>query len=250
MKRKFILSTVTLVLFVAIGFQSCDDDDGYSLGDFWVDIATVETDDNSSAYWFILDDGTTLWPAASDIQYLPKQGQRIILNYSILSNQKNEFDHYIKINYIWDILTKKTIVLTATNADSIGNDPVKINDMWIGNHYLNVNFLFNYGGIRPHAINLVENSLIPDPQDGKIHLEFRHNAYGSTNNRLYNGLVCFDLKSYQNSSTDSVTFAIKVLDWNTRDDVTYDIVYKYGVNSTENATKSKNTSIGSSFEFY
>ena len=81
MKRKFILSTVTLVLFVAIGFQSCDDDDGYSLGDFWVDIATVETDDNSSAYWFILDDGTTLWPAASDIQYLPKQGQRIILNY-------------------------------------------------------------------------------------------------------------------------------------------------------------------------
>lgn len=250
MKRKFILSTITLAMFVAIGFQSCDDNDGYSLGDFWVDIATVETDDNSSAYWFILDDGTTLWPAASDIQYLPKQGQRIILNYSILSNQKNEFDHYIKINYIWDILTKKTIVLTATNADSIGNDPVKINDMWIGNHYLNVDFLFNYGGIRPHAINLVENSLIPDPQDGKIHLEFRHNAYGSTNNRLYNGLVCFDLKPYQNSSTDSVTFAIKVLDWNTRDDVTYDIVYKYGVNSTENATKSKNTSIGSSFEFY
>ncbi len=250
MKRKFILSTIILAMFVAIGFQSCDDNDGYSLGDFWVDIATVETDDNSSAYWFILDDGTTLWPAASDIQYLPKQGQRIILNYSILSNQKNEFDHYIKINYIWDILTKKTIVLTATNADSIGNDPVKINDMWIGNHYLNVDFLFNYGGIRPHAINLVENSLIPDPQDGKIHLEFRHNAYGSTNNRLYNGLVCFDLKPYQNSSTDSVTFAIKVLDWNTRDDVTYDIVYKYGVNSTENATKSKNTSIGSSFEFY
>ena len=250
MKRKFILGTITLAMFVAIGLQSCDESDDYSLGDFWVDIATVETDDNSSAYWFILDDGTTLWPAASDIQYLPKQGQRIILNYSILSNQKNEFDHYIKINYIWDILTKKTIVLTATNADSIGNDPVKINDMWIGNHYLNVDFLFNYGGIRPHAINLVENSLIPDPQDGKIHLEFRHNAYGSTNNRLYNGLVCFDLKPYQNSSTDSVTFAIKVLDWNTRDDVTYDIVYKYGVNSTENATKSKNTSIGSSFEFY
>ncbi len=250
MKRKFILSTIILAMFVAIGFQSCEDNDGYSLGDFWVDIATVETDDNSSAYWFILDDGTTLWPAASDIQYLPKQGQRIILNYSILSDQKNEFDHYIKINYIWDILTKKTIVLTATNADSIGNDPVKINDMWIGNHYLNVDFLFNYGGIRPHAINLVENSLIPDPQDGKIHLEFRHNAYGSTNNRLYNGLVCFDLKPYQNSSTDSVTFAIKVLDWNTRDDVTYDIVYKYGVNSTENTTKSKNTSIGSSFEFY
>lgn len=250
MKRKFILSAITLAMFVAIGFQSCDDNNGYSLGDFWVDIATVETDDNSSAYWFILDDGTTLWPAASDIQYLPKQGQRIILNYSILSNQKNEFDHYIKINYIWDILTKKTIVLTATNVDSIGNDPVKINDMWIGNHYLNVDFLFNYGGIRPHAINLVENSLIPDPQDGKIHLEFRHNAYGSTNNRLYNGLVCFDLKPYQNSSTDSVTFAIKVLDWNTRDDVTYDIVYKYGVNSTENATKSKNTSIGSSFKFY
>lgn len=250
MKRKFILGTITLAMFVAIGLQSCDDSDDYSLGDFWVDIATIETDNNSSAYWFILDDGTTLWPAASDIQYLPEKGQRIILNYSILSDQKDGFDHYIRINYIWNILTKKTIVLTATNADSIGNDPVKINDMWIGNHYLNVDFSFNYGGIRPHAINLVENSLIPDPQDGKIHLEFRHNAYGSTSNRLYDGLVCFDLKPYQNNSTDSVTFAIKVLDWNTGDDVTYDIVYKYGENSTENATKSKNTSVVSSFEFY
>ncbi len=81
MKRKFILGTITLAMFVAIGLQSCDDSDDYSLGDFWVDIATVETDNNSSAYWFILDDGSTLWPAASDIRYLPEKGQRILLNY-------------------------------------------------------------------------------------------------------------------------------------------------------------------------
>ena len=249
MKRKFILGTITLAICVALGLQSCDDNDGYSLDKFWVDIATVETDSNSSAYWFVLDDGTTLWPGASDIRYLPVKGQRIILNYTILSDHMDGFDHYIKVNNIWNILTKEVIVLTAANADSIGNDPVKINDIWIGNNYLNVDFLFNYGGIRPHAINLVKNSLIPDPQDGKIHLEFRHNAYGSTNTNLYNGLVCFDLKPFQNNSTDSVTFAIKVLDWDTHNEIVYDLVYKYGTSATKSNKNAKATSAVSSAEF-
>jgi len=45
---------------------------------------------------------------------------------------------------------------------SIGNDPVKANAMWVGGDYLDVSFMFNYGGhANPHAINLVNNQLEP-----------------------------------------------------------------------------------------
>src|SRR5690606_5915087 len=95
---------------------------------------------------------------------------------------------------IWNILTKQVIELTAQNQDSIGNDPVKANAVWVGGDYLNVSFMFNYGGIQPHAINLVKNRLTAETSPEAIDLEFRHNAYQSTESKLYEGFVCFDLK--------------------------------------------------------
>ena len=45
-------------------FQSCDDSDGYSIGDIAVDWATVEAKD-SHTYSLTGDTWGTLWPAAS-----------------------------------------------------------------------------------------------------------------------------------------------------------------------------------------
>lgn len=203
---------------------SCDDNNKYSLGDFRINIATVEpVGDN--AYALVLDNGDRLWPAATDVRYLPKFNQRAIVNYTILSDRQGEYTHYVKVNDIWNVLTKQILELTTENADSIGNDPVQVNAVWVGGDYLNVDFMFNYGGNRPHAINLVENALSSSSTSNDIELEFRHNAYGSTNNQLYEGFACFDLKPFRNNNTDSVSFSIKVKDWS--GEKKYDVVYKY-----------------------
>lgn len=231
MKSKSIIGIA--LFFLIFATISCNKSDGYSLGAFRIDIATVKKIDNYS-YSLILDNGKKLWIAASDVRYIPKDNQRVFINYTLLSDEVGDYDHYIKLNDIWNILTKDIIDLTTENADSIGHDPVNINDIWIGRDFLNIDFMFNYGGVRPHAINLVKNTATFDENAEVIELEFRHNAYESQNTRRIEGLACFNLKPLQREDIDSVKISVLVKDWD--GNKTYNVVYKYN-SEVENATR-------------
>ena len=174
---------------------------------------------------FLLDNGVKLWPGAAAVYYRPRVNQRVFVNYTLLSDERDGYDHYIKINDIWNVLTKQIIELTEENADSIGNDPIKVSEFWIGDNYLNASFSFNYGGVRPHAINMVVNTMEADNDESVLELEFRHNSYNSPRNALYNGFACFDLKPFRQDDKDSIPITIKVKDW---DEVkTFKLTYKY-----------------------
>ena len=235
----FIISLVTLM--------SCNSKDEYSLGNFRVDIATVKTDGTNN-YTIELDNGKKLFPAAQGIYYKPKNNQRVFVNYTMLSGEYNGYDHLVKVNDIWNILTKNVIDLTTENTDSIGNDPVGINHMWIGNNFLNIDFMFNFGGVKPHAINLVNNTIDPNTDEEIVELEFRHNSYNSSSNRLVEGLVSFDLRPLQKNDTDSITLAIKVKELDKES--TFRLVYKYNNLGAENSSVETPVFVIASDEYY
>lgn len=246
MVKKFLASSILTVAIFVIAV-SCDDNNKYSLGKFKIDIATVEPQ-GENAYALILDNGDRLWPAASDVRYLPKYNQRVIVNYTVLTDRMNGYTHYVKVNDIWNILTKQAIELTAANADSIGNDPVKANAFWVGGDYLNASFMFNYGGQQPHAINLVKGKLSSHAAPDAVDLEFRHNAYGSTSTRLYEGFACFDLKPFRTSSADSVALSIKVKEWD--GEKTYNLIYRYNQAALRNVKTEQPIPVITSNEYY
>ena len=221
--KKTVLIIIIVSVGILLGSISCDDNSN-SLGNFGIDIATV-IPEGDNAYSLLLDNGKRLWPAASAVNYSPAYNQRVFLNYTVLSDAQSGYDHYVKVNDIWNILTKQTVELTAQNQDSIGNDPVKANAVWVGGDYLNVSFMFNYGGIQPHAINLVKNTLSSEISPDAINLEFRHNAYQSPQTKLYEGFVCFDLKPFRVMNSDSAKLSVKVKGWS--GETTYDVVYRY-----------------------
>lgn len=226
MKRKVLQFSMFVILLATV---SCSKSDGYSLGAFRISIATVnKISDNS--YSLTLDNGKVLYPSASDVRYIPKDNQRVFVNYTILSDQYAEYDHLVKVNDIWNILTKGVIDLTTSNADSIGNDPVKINNIWVANDFMNVGFMFNYSGVRPHAINLVNNTTKTDADGNEfVELEFRHNSYNSQSQYLFEGLACFNLKPFRRSDVDSVNIevVVKEYDGNTVKENRYKEVYRY-----------------------
>lgn len=226
---------------------SCNKKDEHSLGEFRIDIATVVTEGENN-FSLTLDNGKRLRIVASDVKYVPSDNQRVFINYTTLSSERNGYDHFVKINDIWDILTKDKIALTPQNEESLGHDPIKINAVWIGRDHLNIDFMFNYGGIRPHAINLVANPLSSHATHEAIDLEFRHNAYDSANERLYEGFVCFDLKSLQRPDVDSVEIAIKVKDWD--EEKTYNVVYRYNQAALRNTIVETPIPVVSSNEYY
>lgn len=247
--KKTVLKISILLIGILLAIPSCDDN-GRSLGDIYISIATV-IPEGENAYSFLLDNGKRLWPAAGNVRYAPTHNQRIFLNYTILWESSGAtYDYDIKVNDIWNILTKQAIELNAENQDSIGNDPVKVKDIWVGGDYLNVSFLFNYGGDRPHLINLVENTLSEETSPDAIDLEFRHNAYQSTQTKLYEGFVCFDLKPFRTDDADSVNLSIKVKGWN-GETTTYDVVYRYNQPAAEEKTTARiPTPVISSNEYY
>ena len=229
MQKRLLIITIifTGILLTNIG---CDDN-SKSLGNFGIDIATVVPEGNNS-YSLQLDNGKRLWPAASTINYSPTHDNRILLNYTILSEARDGFDHYIKVNDLWELLTKDIIELDAQNKDIIGDDPVKANAVWVGGDYLNVSFHFNYGGVKPHFVNLVDNKLEPKSESDIVELEFKHNSYDSKSERLYEGYVCFDLRPLRTNDADSVKLSIKVNEWkegadNNAEEKIYDVIYRY-----------------------
>ena len=232
------MNTIHRFLFVVLMsllFVSCNDDEGYSLGDVWRSMATVENPDDESYFFFTLDNGKRMWTAAtSNPQYKPKDGQRIIADYTILSDgpESGSYQHDVKLLSAYKVLTKGIFDITPETQDSIGNDPVKVEDIWIGNDYLNVQFVYK-GQNKAHFINLVSDAL-KQYDDGSTHLEFRHHANGDAPTYNSRGIVSFDLKSLQKDGVESLPLAIHVLESDESDEKIYELNYSFdGSSDTE-----------------
>ena len=93
--KKALMTFILVSAGIILGLVSCDDN-SHSLGSFGIDIATV-IPEGENAYSLLLDNGKRLWPAASSFRYNPTYNQRVFLNYTVLSEAQNAYDHYIKV---------------------------------------------------------------------------------------------------------------------------------------------------------
>ncbi|OIP82264.1 MAG: hypothetical protein AUK44_08075 [Porphyromonadaceae bacterium CG2_30_38_12] len=195
-----------------------------------VKIATVENPSAQSTFFLNLDDSTRLWVLTNDLKYYrPEDGQRVIAEFDVLSTKAagSSYQYDVKLNDVYEILTKGIFNVTAATKDSIGNDPIAISNMWVAADYLNVEFIYP-GYNKTHYINLV-NDTSKVYSDGKIHLDVRHNAnndYPSVNIR---GIVSFNLKTLQTITATTVNLVIHTNEFNqtSSNEGVYNFTYKY-----------------------
>ena len=205
------LSKLAWIFIVAVigflGLVSCDDDDSYSLGDFAVELMTVVPDGN--AYFLRRDNGETLWPLATNYPAYRSSKTRALVNYTMLSDSISGFSHGIKVNWIDNILTKKIDEYKGVENDVIyGTDPVAIDDMFVGDGYLNIRFGANFGnkGIK-HKVSLIP--AVADDKEPYV-LEFRHNAFKDESLYGAKSTVAFDLSSLKDTAGETVKLYIRV----------------------------------------
>lgn len=190
-------------------FQSCLDDDDYSLDKYLLDIVSVKSD--GGAQYFRTDDGTTLWPAAGYIQdHALADGQRVFLNFTLLGDSTKGavgFDYYIRVNDIDTVFTKPLADDLGVRNDSVyGVDPVNVKRMYTGNGHLTLLFGANFGGTQKHFINLVE---MDDPKRPYL-LEFRHHAQGDPAVTELDKWVCFNLERLNIPDRKPVVLTVRV----------------------------------------
>ena len=226
MKQLFI---GILLLFLVI---SCNDDVNSNENNR-IDIATVENPTLSTTFNFRLDDGSLMYTnTAGLLNYKPKDGQRIIANYSFIetnSAASSTIKNNVKLNDVYEILTKGIFKIKPAQQDSIGNDQIEIKNIWIGSDYLNVEFVY-LGYNKNHFINLVSDDS-KTYTDNKVHLEFRHNANSDYPSNSNWGMASFDLRLLKanHNPTDSVKLIIHTKEYGSTIDKTYPLTYKFGV---------------------
>lgn len=229
MKKLVFLLTGTLIFLLTACLE--DNDDHYSLNNFWIGfgVITGQTGD----YEIVLDNHDLLIPIASEYgnwQNHFKAGDRVWMNYTILGDKTDSLNnrtiYYAKINQIEKVLKKDIITMQPEMEDSIGNDPIIVDDAWIADSL--ITFQLRYKGYnRTHLLNLVLPDDSPLSDASPIELELRHNAHEDAEEILYQAFVSFSLNRLQISGSDSVQVHIV---WNNYEGTnhTLDRVFHYG----------------------
>jgi hypothetical protein len=223
-----------VALLISSLFYSCNKDDGYSLGDYWITIGNIEGD--SEGFVVVTDGGTRLFPSANAVPGYPlEDGDRLWTNYTILGDgeENSDIDHYVKINGFSHILTKGIFELTPDKVDSIGHDPVWVKnpeeDIWIANDYLNIFFWYEGSPWVTHFINVVSDVDEPTTPEGMPILELRHNKNGDAYTTPYlNGFVSIDLTSLQQDGINEVTFLLRAKGLSGEYELETEMTYTYG----------------------
>ena len=183
------------MLAVIFGLSACTFDEAGSLKNCWISLATIQSTQSQGVMTVQLDNGTSA--VVTDITtsgFNATVGERVLINYTLESDSLNAHSpRKIKINAISDVAIKEIGALTTANADSLGNDPVTIEKIWLGGTYLNVSFQY-YGSKGTHLFSMAQNDTTKTTNDGKLHLVFTHNANGDNDDTQEEGVISFNIK--------------------------------------------------------
>lgn len=227
MKKLLILCMVGSFLSL---FSGCElDDDGYSLDDAWIGFGLINKEADSQSFTIEMDDGEVLYPVTNSGYWNDfEDNDRVLTNFTILGNKENP-DHneyyYVKINSMRKILYKGILDITPAIEDSIGNDPIEVEDKWIKKNMLNFELKYR-GGAKIHFINLVKQPGAVSNDIGPVLLELRHNTNDDDENFPLSAIVTFDLSSLKIEGKTSTQFKITAKGFD-GDDFEYTGVYNY-----------------------
>lgn len=222
-------------MVLTYSLSSCSDDDGYSLNDLYGSLVTVHADTDGYAESFTLDNGETMFVAATSTAYKPKN-ERAVISYTILGEKYSGYDYAIKLNgYFEDVLTKPIVYIPEDDdvlQDSIGHDKIKVYSIWAREGYINIRFGYNMAGKDQHMLNLValdENKVQQGAEP--IKLQFRHNKHNDREDYASGNMhVSFKLNEYiaANAGSKELTFEVS---WVEYDGVEKTEVLKYSLPS-------------------
>lgn len=206
-----------LLAIMSIAIISCLDDDGYSLNDRWLGFGMVQ--DNSGVKLIKMDDGAVLRPIAWEYGLNFGEdftnGTRLLLNFTILDEILNDDgtvgQYQVKVNDATEVLMKGILQINDENMDSIGNDPIVVQEYWMTDSLLN--FKLKYWGYnKTHFLNLVQESEEPVLED-PVKLELRHNANDDEEALSYTAFVSFSLNQLRVAGKDSIVVEISSTDY-------------------------------------
>ncbi len=212
MKKLRLVALLCCFVLLGISFNSCLDNNGPSIGNWWVGIATLKPLDEGDFY-LQLDDSTTIKAVNNYIPHFDTDFERrVTLSFNYVDETIAGYTRAVEIYQMDTVLTKDVVPhLGEQNDEVYGTDPVELVQDWVWceDGYLNIRFLAWFSGNpgNKHFMNLVRTA----SNEPNV-FEFRHNAYNDPRMYKGEGLVAFRLKDVVETNGDeSVPITIKYI---------------------------------------
>jgi hypothetical protein len=157
----------------------------YGLGEYFEEIATA-----TSGNTFLSDQGKKIRNVNEKPAF--EAGERVYLNYTLLPEATPGFDYTVRINGSSKIPVGKIKLGSQADAESAVKEAVHFESIWVGSHYLNMQFYINYKS-EAHAISLIADSTRLDSDT--IRMYFEHNPNNDPAGYPVRAMLSFDLKA-------------------------------------------------------
>jgi hypothetical protein len=194
----FLLLPVLLFLF------SCEEEPvDYGLGEYYQEIVTVLGENV-----FVSDAGKTFFNVRPiDGQSYDKNVKRVFLTYSYAKEEIPPYDQAIIVRGSSSVATGDLKAVSQKEINDLPDEPVYLESLWIGSHYLNMQFYFDYKS-EAHAIGLLTDSTRLD--NDTIRLYFKHDLKNDPPGHPTHLFLSFDLEKVLNKPENNRPLLIHI----------------------------------------
>jgi len=186
MNKKIIIVYLFSFLFASFLFSCQDKTVDYGLDTYYVEIATAQTGNE-----FLTDNGKLLVATANENQTAYVSGDRVLLNYTLLDSTASGDNYSVRLNGSAKVPLGKITFSNDSAIQSSAKEPIQLESIWLGSHYLNMQFYFNYMS-KTHTIGLLADST--RLESDTLRMYFTHNSNNDPPGYPTHAYLSFDLK--------------------------------------------------------
>jgi len=177
---------IIFCLLLATVLFSCENKTvDYGLDTYYVELVTAQNGNE-----FLTDKGILLVATPDGNQKTYTLGDRVLLNYTLLSASSGD-NYSVRINGSAKIPLGQLALTNDSVIRSSSKEPVLLESVWLGSHYLNMQFYINYKS-QTHKIGLLADST--RLESDTLRLYFIHDTNNDPPGYPSHTCLSFDLK--------------------------------------------------------
>ena len=159
-----------------------------------------------------LDNGNKIQPLYYPSGFLFSQGQRVLVDYTVLNNVKSSCDRGVpcEVSYVEELSCAPYVDLYFENYDSLARDPVRIHEAFMDGDCLYIKMSYS-GGCEDHIIDLARMHPWTASSSSIPTFEIRHNAFGDLCEAWFTPEFRFDLSTLKEEGVKEFVLTAKLI---------------------------------------
>jgi hypothetical protein len=201
--NKLIIHQFIAFFTLSVFLTSCENNQfDYGLDKYYEEIVTA-----MGKNVFLLDDGKTILNVNENETQTFQSGERIFLNYTLLPKATSDYDYTVRVNGASKITLGKLNKVSQQEIESSAKEPVHLESVWLGNHYLNMQFYINRKS-ESHIIGLLTDST--QLANDTIQIYFKHDLNNDPAGYLSHVFLSFDLENVLGKPENKKNIAVNI----------------------------------------